>query len=151
MDIPPEILIKATIQAGSVYLFPEEAFFSTKLHYFIVVNHDPRNDPVILLACSSSQIDKTKRRRRNCPSETIVEIKRSEYPDFTEDSVVDCNRIIKHNIENLVGKLTRKELEVKTEMDITIIKKLRAGLLASPSITGEDKSLLREPIDTDLY
>ena len=87
IDIPPEVQIKATIKPGSVYYFSEDTFFSDEPHYFIVINKNPQSDIVILLVCSSSQIRKTKFRRRGLPG-TLVEIRKEQYEEFTRDSII---------------------------------------------------------------
>ena len=90
MKIPSEIQIASTIKPGSVYYFPEQALSSDEPHYFIVVNHNPLTDEILILVCSSSRIDKVKRRvwRRSFPETTVVEIRKDAYPDFTKDSII---------------------------------------------------------------
>lgn len=72
MEVPPEVAIKATIRPGSVFYFLEDTLTSDEPHYFIVINIDPLTDKTLVLVCASSQIPRVRRRRRNCPAETLV-------------------------------------------------------------------------------
>ena len=141
IHISPDIQIRATIRPGSVYYFPEETFTSDEPHYFIVINQKPLADEIILLVCASSKIESVKRRRRDLPG-TVVVIKKDEYPEFTRDSIVDCNTVITKRIENLVVKLRQGQLRPKKEMDITIVDKLRKAVMRSPRVEGERKRLV---------
>lgn len=144
MDIPPEVAIKATIRLGSVYYFPEESFHSSESHYFIVINKKPYEDTVLFLVCSSSQIEKVRQRRKNCPTSTLVEITTDQYSDFSVNSIVDCNYVIEKSINQLIEKLSNGELKLKNEMDESIVKQLREGVLCSRLIENRIKALLQE-------
>jgi hypothetical protein len=144
VEIPPEIQIKSTIRVGSVYYFKEEALSSSQPHYFIVLNIKPRKDTVILLVCASSQIEKVIKRRRTCPSNTLIKISPAQYPDFKFPSIIDCNIVFERTIDQLIEKLTNKKLRLKTEMKPDLVKKLRQGVFASPLIENRIKSLLNE-------
>jgi hypothetical protein len=143
VTIPPEVQVRATIRAGSVYYFPEESFSSEEPHYFIVLNHRPLADRVLLLACSSSRMDAVRRRRRGLPPETLVVIGTTDYPGFTMDSIVDCNSVIAKTIDELIAKLIRGQLKSKVGMDLEIVRRLRAGVLASPMVPEELKQVLQ--------
>ncbi|MBI4333547.1 MAG: hypothetical protein HY673_19970 [Chloroflexi bacterium] len=142
--IPPEVRIKASIRPGSVYYFHEETFRSQDPHYFIVVNVNPADDAVIFLVCPSSQTAKVLRRRRSCPVETLVHISPAQYPDFRVESVVDCNYVLEKSINQLVEKLAQGKLKVKTEIDVSLVRRLRRGILSSPLIEGRVKAALGE-------
>lgn len=138
--IPPEVAIKATIRPGSVYYFPEDSFHSEQPHYFIVINADPTSDLMIILVCASSQIEKTKLRRRSCPTETIVEISTDQYSEFTVNSIIDCNYVLEKSIDQLIVKLKAGELVLKTEMDIELVNVLRMSVLSSPELNIKNNS-----------
>jgi len=142
VSIPPEVQIKSSIKPGSVYYFPEKSFSSQAPYYFIVLNYSPLTDEVLLLVCSSSQIEKVRRRRRHLPIETLVDIGNHEYSCFTVDSIVDCNNVFPKPIDELIRKRGLGELDLKGEMAIEIVEKLRAGVLASPLVNEELKDIL---------
>lgn len=142
-DVPPDVAIKATIRPGSVYFFHHEDLSSSYPHYFIVVNIDPISEQTIILVWASSQIANVKKRRRNCPQETLVQITSNQYPDFPYPSVVDCNHYIEETLEKLIERLSTKQLQLKTEMDMLLVKQLRQGLLASRLIPGRIKMQLQ--------
>ncbi len=142
MDIPPEIAIRASIRPGSVYYFPHEEFVSPEPHFFVVINIDPITEKVILLVCSSSKIETVKRRNKNNPPKTLVEVSQDQYPDFTCDSIFNCNNIYPESIESLVERLSSKKLKLKAEMDVALVKQLRRGVLASRLISPKIKEQL---------
>lgn len=135
--------IKSTIVAGSVYYFHEKSIPSPKQHRFIVINVDPLNDPVIILVCASKQIEYFKNLRRDCPSETLVEIEPLQYSGFTQKSIIDCNRVFPYKLSDIANKLKNRKLRVLRTMDLRLVRKLRKGVLLSPVIDEDSKILLR--------
>lgn len=142
-DVPPDVAIKATIRPGSVYLFHNESLSSPYPHYFIVVNINPMSEQTIILVWASSQIAKVKKRRQNCPRETLVQIMPDQYPDFLYPSIVDCNHFHEETLEKLIERLSAKQLQLKTEMDMPLVEQLRQGLLASRLIPRRIKMQLQ--------
>lgn len=136
-------IIKSTIQAGSVYYYYEKAFKSPKQHNFIVININPSKDTVILLVCSSTQIDNTRRLRKDCPSETLVEITPNQYSGFSKRSIIDCNDVSVRSIEEIADMLSRRKLQIKPVMGLRLVRKLREGVMLSNQISNRIKALLQ--------
>jgi len=131
LEIPPEITIRESIRPGSVYYFPHEKFVSQEPHFFVVINISPTTENVIFLAYPSSKIEIVKRRNKNNPPQTLVAVRQDQYPDFTCDSIFDCNKIQVDSIEKLVQRLSSGKLRLKAEMDIVLVEQLRRGVFAS--------------------
>lgn len=142
--IPPAIQIKSTLKPGSVYYFPEISFSSPEPHYFIVLNHSPLSDSYLVLVCASSQIDKVKRRRQNCPASTLVEMTPADYACFTKPSIIDCNDVHEYTIDDLVNMRSKYDLKTKPEMDAGIVNLLRRAVCSSPLVAGKIKAMLAE-------
>lgn len=145
MDIPSSIRILATIKAGSVYYFEEEELSSDEPHYFVVLNQNPRTEEFLILVCASSQIEKRRQimQRLGFPPETLVFVSPSEYPIFSKDTVIDCNRVFEKTSQTLIEKLDQNKLKVCTEiMPNTILQKLIKGILASTQISEKIKRML---------
>lgn len=150
MNIPVEAQIRAIIQPGSVFYFVKKTFSSREPHYFIVLNQTPAIDELILLVCSSSGIEQVKERirRRHWPESTLVEIKKEQYDDFTEEtSIINCNYVITKTIEQIIEKRKKNELEFKKVMDIALVEKLRKGVWDSPKVKEELKQKYLPPVD----
>jgi len=144
INIPPEIQLKATIKPGSVYYFVEESFRKTKEpHFFVVINHDPIENNIILLVYSSSMIENVKKRRRDCP-DTLVEVKKEQYEDFTKDSIFDCNEVLDKTMGKLVNKLENNKLKFKSEIDLSIVEKLREAVCKSEIVEDWIIELLKK-------
>lgn len=141
IQIPPETQIKSTIKPGSVYYFEEVELSSDEPHYFIVISSQPKSDRIILLVCSSSQVQKTQYRLRHIPK-THVEISKDEYEGFSKNSIVDCNDVFCKSVDQIIDKLENYNLKIKPEMDISIIEKLRNAVLESPRVDPEIQDML---------
>jgi len=136
-------IIRSTIKAGSVYYYHDEIIKSSKQHSYIVININPSKDASILLAHSSSQINKTRKRRKYCPSETLVEITPNQYPGFSKKSIIDCNDVSVRSIGEIADMLSRRKLQIKPVMGLRLIKKLRQGVILSNQISNEIKASLQ--------
>ncbi|MFH1213419.1 MAG: hypothetical protein V1681_04980 [Candidatus Neomarinimicrobiota bacterium] len=141
INIPEVVRIKASIQTGSVYYFPDEHLTSKDPHYFIVININPLTDSILLLLCVSSQIEKVKNRCRNNP-ETSVMIFKNEYEPLQKDSIVNCNDIFQISIDQLIAKLQSGQLKIKPEMDQKIIEKFHLAIFQSLQVSLEIKKIL---------
>ncbi|OGG36768.1 hypothetical protein A2110_00995 [Candidatus Jorgensenbacteria bacterium GWA1_54_12] len=145
MEIPASVRILATIQTGSVFYFEEEQLSSTEPHYFIVLNKDPRTEEFVILLCASSQIEKRQRIAQSLgfPPKTLVVITTKEYPLFTKETVVDCNKAFEKTTQSLVEKLENRKFRVCTEvMPTKIVEKLIAGVLASTQVSAQVQGML---------
>jgi hypothetical protein len=74
--------------------------------------------------------------------ETVVEIKPSEYSEFTRLSAVDCNVVLEKPLAELAGMVRRKEVRYHRDLPPNIFEKIRAAVLASPLIADELKQML---------
>lgn len=147
MDISPSVRILATIKTGSVYYFEEEELTSNEPHFFVVLNRNPRTEEFLILVCASSQIERRKQiiQRLGFPQETLVFVLPSEYPIFSKDTVIDCNRVFEKTSQTLIEKLEQNKLKVCTEiMPDTILQKLTEGILASTQISKKVKRMLSD-------
>lgn len=143
-DVPPDVAIRATIRPGSVYYFRHQDFrHSSDPHYFVVINIDPMNEEVILLVCASSSIFKVTSRSANLPPQTLIRVEPSEYPGFVYASVFDCNYVYRDSLETLIERLSNKQLELKPEIDMKLVERLRRGVLDSPLVAGRIKAQLK--------
>lgn len=142
-ELPLNSIIKSTIQSGSVYYFPDEALHSPDPHYFVVLNISPVLDRILILVCSSTQIESCKRRSKMFPSTTLVEITHGQYSDFPFHSIVDCNYPFERTIDELMKKYREGKLSFKSVMSELLVNQLRQGVLQSTLVAPEIKDLLR--------
>lgn len=69
----------------------------------------------------------------------------SEYPIFTKDTVIDCNRVFEKTSQTLIEKLDQNKLKVCKEiMPDMILQKLVKGISASTQISEKIKRMLSE-------
>lgn len=136
-------LLNLTLRGGSVYYLQHRDLSSGEPHYFVVLNRDTTRDEILVLAVSSSNIAGTQQRSRNLPLNTLVEISPAEYPDFTKNSIVDCNYSFQVTKLELLQKLQMGLAREQLPMPEQILARLREGILASPLIENAIKSLLR--------
>ena len=136
----------AGIQTGSVFYFEDEQLYSSQPHYYVVLNKSPRTDEFLILVCASSQVAKRKRiaQKLGFRAGTLVFISPSEYPLFTRETVIDCNRAFEKTPQALAEKLDRGTLKVCTElMSPDIVQKLVSGLASSTQVSEKIKRAVR--------
>ena len=138
MKLPPEVQIKSSIRTGSVYYFPEDNFNSPDSHYFVVINIDPFHETTILLVCASSRINNVKFRRKDCPAETLIYLNPEQYPEFSRDTVFDCNYVIEKTIDQLETGTFRKTMLVKFNPEFFII----GSITSCESCNDTDTSII---------
>jgi hypothetical protein len=141
MAQPSRFDLRATIQPGSVYYFYDSNLTSSDPHYFIILNKNPLTDRILLLVCSSSQLQAVRKRRALRP-ETVVEISPLEYSDFTRDSIVDCNTVFEKSTGELQRKYDSRQLRVQAVIGPDILEKLRDAVLESDMVDGEVQDML---------
>ena len=73
----------------------------------------------------------------------MVEIKSSEYQDFTCDSIVDCNIVFVKSIDVIIDKLSNGQLKQKANMDISIVQKLKRAAIYSNRVERNIKEKLK--------
>lgn len=143
MKIPPEIQIDATLYSGSVFYFVEERLTSDEPHYFVTLNREPTSDPLLLMVCSTSKLDKVRLRNiNNNPDDTLIKVFPSQYPEFSKTSIFDCNSLFLKTTANLVSKLNEGKLKIKPKMPDDILIKLRSAVKASPVVAASQKRIL---------
>jgi len=143
--MPPSDLpfpLNLTLRSGTVYYFEHRSLHTGVPHYFIVINADPQLDKVLIMAVGSSQIEKTKLRRRNMPEETLVEVDPSEYSDFTKPTIIDCNQIFELSREELVQKYRMKNLRAHQDFPAAVMDKIWQGVRNSPRVDEVHKQLI---------
>jgi len=145
IDIPAHIRILATIKRGSVYYFKEDNFVSTEPHFFVVLNKNPKNNTVLILACATSQIEKRKEiaRKLKFLEETLVEVSPSDFSFFTKSTLFDCNNVIEKSVQSLIDKLCNNCLEIcSINMPENVVNSLIKGVLASSQVSEKNKKIM---------
>jgi len=135
--------LRLSLRRGTVYYFQHRGLLSEASHFFVVMNTDPQRDTVLLLAVASSQVDKIRERRRNLPSETLVEVFPSEYEGFTKPTLIDCNQVFELDRAELVSRYQAKSIRSHPDLPLDILNRVRDGILASPRVDEAYKELIR--------
>lgn len=138
----PPFDIATTIQSGSVYYFSNNKFDNLIPHYYVVLNNDPQNEPLLVLVCASSQVQKVREKRQLLRPDTVVEISPSEYPSFTVQSIVDCNSIHERTVQQLQTQYDNGNLRVEPIMAAAIVDRLRDAVLESDLVEREIHDIL---------
>jgi hypothetical protein len=141
LEIPGDL--RLTLRAGTVYYFQHRELTSPEPHYFIVANSDPLRDQVLLLAVASSKVENVRQRRRQMPTETVVEISPAEYVEFRVPSVVDCNRVFRKSLIELIDDRKRGLLTPKKDLPRELLLRIQTGIKASPLVEEDAKALIK--------
>lgn len=106
-------------------------------HYHIVLNKTPLTDENLIIVRSSHRIADVRFRRKRESPDTLVIIKKEEYPRFTcDESIVDCNSVItEFTLEKLTIKAqsenVNEKIDIRPRMDMAIIQRLREAVCES--------------------
>ena len=139
-DLPIEL--KLTLRSGTVYYFEHRDVYSNEPHFFAVLNADPQSSNVLIMTIGSSQVSKVQNRRKELPPETLVIIDPTDYPDFSKQTIIDCNQVFELSKEELIQKFKTKDLRHHLDLPKDILEKIWAGVHASPRVDEIHKQLL---------
>ena len=134
--------LRLTLRSGTVYYFQHRALSSPEPHFFVVVNADPINDSILLLAVGSSKINKVRERRKNLPSECLVFVDPTDYPEFSRTTVFDCNHVIEIAIADLIQKIQGREIRHHSDLPSQILEKIWTGVQLSLLVDDQHKKML---------
>jgi len=144
--MPPqwnESLMRLTLRGGSVYYLQHHSLTSPEPHYFVILNLDPQGDKFLVVLVASSKVEKVKRINKNLPATTLVEIEPSEYNEFNKPSIINCNHYFRFSRQELLQKLQQNIAHEKSPVPTDLLKKLRAGIVASPLVEAEIKDMVQ--------
>ena len=87
--------MKVNAHQGSVLYFRDDQLDSPKPHWHIVLNLKPLGDGGCHVAICTSHADRYRAIIAKAPyrADTVVFIPRSAYPEFSCETVVDCNKL----------------------------------------------------------
>ena len=136
--------LRLSLRRGTVYYFQHRGLLSEASHYFVVMNTDPQQDTVLLLAVASSQVEKIRERRRNLPPETLVEVAPEEYEGFTKVTLIDCNQVFELDRAELVSRHQMKSIRSHPDLPVDILNRVRDGIIASPRVDEAYEELIRQ-------
>ena len=112
IDIPPEVLVPASILQGSIYHYRLERVNNDGTQYkgdrfFIVLNVNPKADPFLVLVTLTTKIQKQEEfvSKTGEEPETLVKISRADFANLSQDSAVNCNTTYTLTLDELVAKV----------------------------------------------
>ena len=122
----------------------DEPFQSDSYHVFVVLNRNPKTGECLILANSTSKVDKRKRTLNSLgidPEKTTVMFKPGDYSFITKETIFDCNSINTIDIKDIpfAGDQIRFLSENMREDDV---QRLVAAVKNSPRVEPKYKSLL---------
>lgn len=144
MDLPKDVLLKATLRPGAIFLYNDDAF-PDKAHFFVVINITILYNEPLFLLCATSQVVKKQAfiSSRNLPLETLVIVRPSDCNFLKKETVFNCNSVLERPIEMIKEKIDNNEIKKYSEVTSDILEKLRKGVLKSPLIPERIKKIIR--------
>lgn len=137
--------LRLSLREGTVYYFTHHTLTSPEPHYFIVVNHDPLMQRVLLLGVVTSKVEKAKLRRKTC-IETLVEMDETSFDVLTKSSIVDCNDLKEVSLVEFNARFTASEIKYfDKDLPMVLRKALRKAIHASIILSDEQKALVAKP------
>ncbi len=148
MKIDPEKAFEC-LKKGNVLYFENKNFEGRgkNIPHFYVLLNTPINGPLILVMVhGSSQIDRIKKIESSEPIGTLVYVETSEYIEFTKTTVFDCNVITALTKEEFIEKYGKDQIEIKNDIDSSIVSKLQKGVLESRKVELRYKKIIKDEI-----
>ena len=137
--------LRLSLREGTVYYFTHNTLYSPEPHYFIVVNHDPLAQKVLLLGVVTSKIEKAKLRRKSC-IETLVEMDETSFDVLTKPSIVDCNDLKEVPLADFNARFVANEIKYfDKDLPMVLRKALRKAIHTSTILSDEQKVLVAKP------
>jgi hypothetical protein len=143
MDFPPDIRMQYGIQEGSVFYFVEDTFKTPEPHNFVVLNCDPINDEILILACATTLSLRSWVRVSGMPEETLVRLDEKDCNFLKHSTLFDCNKPLEKPKALLLQKLTDKKLKFHGVVAAEVLEKLRKGVLLSRLVSEKCKKKIR--------
>jgi len=134
-----------TIKPWSVYYFTTIDVHSTIPHYFVVINQNINNSPILVLPVATSQLEKRKKYYNIHTLEkdalVIVNPKSSNWI-LTKKSAFDCNFTKIKTIKELYEVFSKWKLKYIWILPEEIINKLRNWVKAARQVENWIKDLV---------
>jgi hypothetical protein len=142
IDITGETTLRFSLKQGNVFHFVDESF-SEKTHLFIVINRLPETDNVIYFVSCTSKVDFQRRRRRNHPPETLIEIDPTDCKQLTLKTAINCNDVKKRAKDDLVERVNERTISFsRSPVPDAIMKRIIEGVKASNIVEEKIKKLI---------
>lgn len=129
---------------GVVYFIQHREIYSSKSHYLVVLNPDPKNSELIVFGVITSGIEKAEKRifyNKEKP-ETLVKISPEDYSELDHNSVVDCNTPVKYSMMEFEKNFGAINSNRKTDMPLSICESIVNGVLLSRQVPQKIKNAL---------
>ena len=147
MKLPNEIVVNSILDSYEkkrAYLFKSNGIEKEHFHLCLKVN----NDSYVLLFLVTSQVDKRLRyykiRNDERFSDTVVVFDNTLMTCLSKQSCVDCNQPKYLTRDELFAEISGEVKFIDTEIDFSLIKRIKAGIAKSPEVSEYIK---REIID----
>lgn len=133
------------LKAWMVFFFKDSEVSEFIPHYFVIINSDIKNSPVLVLPVATSQIEKRKRWYQRCSlnPECLVIVETEESNSIlSKRTAFDCNEVKNKSILDLYSLYVRWKANYEWILSDEIIEKLRNWVLKSNQVEKWIKDLI---------
>ncbi len=128
-----------------VFCFKDVEVSELVPHYFVIINNDIKNSPVLVLPVATSQIDKRIRRYELCNlnKECLIIIEPENSNNIlSKRTAFDCNEVKNKDILDLYSLLVKWKASYEWTFSNDIVEKLRKWVILSHQVEKWIKELL---------
>ncbi len=115
-----------------------------KYRFFIVLNHSPQSDILIVLTSTTTQLAKLERRYQKEARSPLIYIHPNECAAFTELCVVNCKALIKEEKAALLANMGKRRHEFVGSLPEAKLQEIQACIAQAADIPYSVKSLIIE-------
>ncbi len=140
--LPPELQLRR----GAIFrLMHQYRAEGEKYRFFIVLNHDPQSDRLIILTTTTTQLHRLEREYGAGDDAPLVYIHHSDYPDIERFCVVDCRALDKWEKNDLITALKMREHAFLTPLPDHLLEKIVEKIAGDKTIPSSIKCLVVKP------
>ncbi len=116
-----------------------------KYRFFIVLNHDPQSDRLIILTTTTTQLERLEREYGTGDAAPLVYIHHSDYPDIERFCVVDCHALDLREKSILASQLQSRDHQFLRPLPDHLLEKIVDKIAIDKTIPASVKCLIVKP------
>lgn len=142
MELPKnlvDVFKQVWVQGGAFRKYHSSTNEPEKNRFFFILNKNPSQDNVILVATSTTKIEEHKRK---FSAAVLVELTSDDYAPLPETCLINCERARARNRKDFEKFITEKKIEVLWPLKPKIIGRIEKAIKACKILADEDKKLV---------
>jgi len=142
MELPEKLVSEfkqVLVQGGAFRKYHSSTNEPEKNRFFFVLNKNPSQDKVILVATSTTKIEQHKNR---FSADVLIELTTEDFAPLPKTCLINCERAFARTRQDFEKFITEKKIEVLWPLGPEIIERIERAVKACKLLPDEDKQLV---------